>query len=256
MLGKQKSLQAVTLAAAMAICLSGCQHVKGLLASRQEVPNASGQLASSTGQGTSAASTAKHMDDKMARARSLEKDGQIEQAIGVCREVVKEDSSRVDAHHRLAILHDMKGECDKASGFYRAALERDPRNVEVLCDFGYSCYLQKRWAEAEEHLIQALTLQPDMARAHNNLGLLLARTGRQDAAMTEFGRAGCTEADARANVAFTLTLEQQWEAARQQYELALAVDSSSTAAQKGLDALRSVDSQAQACNFTTSGKLR
>jgi len=192
----------------------------------------------------------------MARARSLVEKGQIEQAIGIYQDVVKQDNSRPDAYHRLAILHDMKGECDKARGFYHAALERDSRNAEVLCDFGYSCYLQRRWREAEEHLSQAIALQPDMARAHNNLGLLLARTGRQDGAMTEFARGGCTEADARANLAFALTLEQQWVAARQQYELALAVDSTSRAAQKGLDALRSVDSEAQACNWTASQDLR
>ena len=91
-----------------------------------------------------------------------------------------------------------------------------------------------------------------MARAHTNLGLLLARTDRRDKAMTEFARAGCTEAEARANLAFALTLEQKPDEARQQYELALAVDSTSKAAQKGLDALRSGDSEAQAYNRTAS----
>jgi Tfp pilus assembly protein PilF len=239
-----KLCRAATLAAGMALCLSGCQHAKNFLAGRQEAPNASEQLASSPATGQT--------DDKMARARALEKKGQIEQAIGVYQEVVKQDDSRSDAHHRLAILHDMKGECDKSRGFYRAALERDPRNAEVLCDFGYSCYLQRKWKEAEEHLSQAIALKPDMARAHTNFGLLLARTDRRDEAMTAFARAGCTEADARANLAFALTLEQKPDAARQQYELALAVDSTSKAAQRGLDALRSVDSEAQAHNRTAS----
>lgn len=256
MFATHKLCQAATLAAGMALCLSGCQHARNFLAGRQEAPDAAGQIASSDGQDGSAASAAQQADEKMARARSLEKKGQIEQAIGIYQDVVKQDNSRPDAYHRLAILHDMKGECDKARGFYHAALERDSRNAEVLCDFGYSCYLQRRWREAEEHLSQAIALQPDMARAHNNLGLLLARTGRQDGAMTEFARGGCTEADARANLAFALTLEQQWVAARQQYELALAVDSTSRAAQKGLDALRSVDSEAQACNWTASQDLR
>ena len=82
MLGTNRLCQTTALALGIMLCLSGCQHVKGFLAGRREASNGSEQLASSNGRGSPADSTARHLDEKIARARSLEKDGQIEQAIG------------------------------------------------------------------------------------------------------------------------------------------------------------------------------
>ena len=59
-------------------------------------------------------------------------------------------------------------------------------------------------------LRQAIVLQPDHARAHNNLGLVLAHTGRLDLSLVEFRQGGCTEADAQINLAYALTLERHW----------------------------------------------
>jgi tetratricopeptide (TPR) repeat protein len=83
------------------------------------------------------------------------------------------------------------------------------------------------------NLRQALALQPDHARAHNNLGLVLARNGQGEAALAEFHKAGCSDAAARVNLAFALTLERNWSEARQQYVEASRVDPSSLAARNG-----------------------
>jgi tetratricopeptide (TPR) repeat protein len=110
---------------------------------------------------------------------------------------VRNDSSRVDALHRLAVLHDGKGEFETSEEFYRAALSQDPNNAELLCDWGYRCYLHRDFQQAEACLRKALSLKNGFARAHNNLGLLLGRTGRCDEALDEFARAGCSEPGAR-----------------------------------------------------------
>ncbi len=148
-------------------------------------------------------------DVQMAVARSVEKQGYVEQAIRLYLEVLKKDGRRADAYHRLAVLHDKKGNCVASAEFYREALQRDPDNAEIHCDLGYSYYFQRRWKEAETSLHRALQLNPNLARAHNNLGLLLARTDRNDAAMVEFLRAGCNEAEARGNLAFVLTSQRR-----------------------------------------------
>jgi tetratricopeptide (TPR) repeat protein len=84
------------------------------------------------------------------------------------------------------------------------------------------------------NLRQAIALRPDHRHAHNNLGLVLARSGRPEAALEEFRRAGCTEADAHNNLAFALTLEGHWPEARSHYERALSLAPSLTPAQEGL----------------------
>jgi Flp pilus assembly protein TadD len=90
------------------------------------------------------------------------------------------------------------------------------------------------------NLRQAIALAPTHERAHNNLGLVLARTHRHDEALAEFTKAGLRDADARVNLAFVLTLENNWPEARKQYEAALAADAASVAAKHGLQELETL----------------
>jgi Tfp pilus assembly protein PilF len=91
--------------------------------------------------------------------------------------------------------------------------------------------------DAEETFRQCLVLAPQHTRAHNNLGMVLARTDRCEQALAEFRRAGCTEADAQANLAYALTLERRWLEAQAAYEQALAADPGSTTSRSGLQEL-------------------
>jgi Tfp pilus assembly protein PilF len=176
-------------------------------------------------------------DVEMAVGRSLERKGQTDQAVKIYLDVIRKDGRRGDAYHRLAVLYDKKGEPEESARCYREALKRTADNAELYADFGYSCYLQKRWDEAEANLQKALRLDGELTRARNNLGLLLARTGRPEEALAEFRRAGCSPSDAHANLAFAMVLEERWDEARREFELALDADPSSKAAQDGLSAL-------------------
>ena len=179
-------------------------------------------------------------DVKIVLARGLEQQGKIDEAKKVYLEITKQDPRRADAYHSLALLHDRKGDCQAAQNFYRQALERDPNNPELHCDRGYSVYLQQRWEDAEASLRRAIALAPDLARAHNNLGMLLARTGREDDALQEFGKAGASAAGAHANLALAMTLSNRWNEAQTQYQLALTRDPNLKVAQQGLQTLQAL----------------
>ena len=227
--------------AILMVCLVGCQQTETVRSSPTDSQSSwFSKLAFWKSKDKSSGMSEEGPDVRMTMARSFEKQGQIDQAIKTYLEIVKKDESRADAHHRLAVLHDIKGDCKSSEGFYRAALEKDPENPELHCDLGYSYYLQRRWPEAEASLRQALSLEPDLTRAHINYGLLLARAGRVNEALVEFNQAGCPEVDARTNLAFAFMLQQRWADAQQQYEHALAINPQSKAAQDGLDTLRSL----------------
>ena len=179
-------------------------------------------------------------DVEMTMGHSLEKSGELDRAVRVYSDVLKKDPRRADAHHRLAVLYDRKGECEKSEKHYRAAIKAAPRNAQLFCDFGYSCYLQQRWREAEASLRRSLSLDPKAKKAHSNLALVLARRGRLEEAVVEFRRAECSEAEARADLATVLMLEERWEEARGQFEAALAADPNSPSAAKGLETIRLV----------------
>jgi Flp pilus assembly protein TadD len=143
-------------------------------------------------------------------------------------------------------LHDKKGDPETAAKYYQEALKRDAKNAEVHCDYGYSRYVRRDFPAAEKSLRQAIALNPNLGRAHTNLGLLLARTGREDEALKEFAKTGCSEPMARCNLAFALATERRWQEAQSQFEMALTADPSSKAAREGLAAVREAQARTQA----------
>ncbi len=169
-------------------------------------------------------------------ARSLEQRGKTEQAIKAYRDLVGRDDQCALAYHRLAVLHDKKGDCKASEGFYRKALEIDPDNAEVHCDLGYSYYLQQRWEEAEKSLKRAIEIDPDHSRTHNNLGLLLARTNRKRDSLYAFFKAGCSDTEAYANIDFIKKQEQQLASVRE--PLGDAMTERSAPAQAGIPSRR------------------
>lgn len=221
------------------VCAAGCQ-LADFHGGRSLARNAGSD------NGTDRLSDGQIADVQLALARSLEQQGETIRALDAYREAVEANPKRSIPYWRMAVIHDRKGNVGESEALYRQALKIDPKNPDVHCDFGYSLYLQRRWGEAEDYLRQALALKASHRRAHNNLGLLLAQTERTDEALAEFGKSGCEQAEARANLAFVLTLNHRWDEARQQYELALEDNSASVAARTGLDSLENLIAKAAA----------
>jgi tetratricopeptide (TPR) repeat protein len=175
---------------------------------------------------------------QMSFGRSLERQGRLEEAIAIYEDVLKNDAHRIDAYQRLAVVNDQLGNFEESDKFFRTALKRDPKNAELLCDRGYSFYLQNRDAEAERCFRDALASNPRLARAHNNLALLLARNSRDEQALAEFAQGGSREADARVNLAFCMMARREWTTARQELARASAADPNAAAVGPALAYLR------------------
>ena len=163
-------------------------------------------------------------DVQVALGRSFEEQGDFDKAIAAYREAARRDPKRVDAPLRVAILLDRAGRFAESSPYYAAALKASPGNAEIFCDRGYSLALQGKDAEAEAMLRQAIAKKPDLARAHNNLGVLLGRTKRAEESLAEFRKAGNPEHEAELNLAFALSLDQQWSDAKAHLVIAKSLD--------------------------------
>src|SRR5690606_33140021 len=62
-------------------------------------------------------------------------------------------------------------------------------DAESHADRAFEMYERGRWAEAESELRKALSLNPDQAEWHFNLGLTLEAAGRDADALTSYERA-------------------------------------------------------------------
>lgn len=184
-------------------------------------------------------------DIKLAMAQMLEKQGAVDDATTAYEKLLQDSPNNAAIAHRLAVLLDKKGLPEQAESHYTHALRIDPKNAHLLADYGYHCYLQRRWSDAEANLMRSLQLDSNQARVHSNLALVLARTQRIEPALKEFSLAGCSPADAHANVAFTLAAEAQLEQAEHHYRTALSLDPSHKRSQEALAALGVARAKAQ-----------
>jgi Tfp pilus assembly protein PilF len=221
---------------ALTLCLAGCEQV-----SLNRKPGRAKEPAAESFKAVNLKVTPDQSAEvKLALAQSLESQGQVAPAIDYYKQVLEMSPKRIDVVGRLAVLYDRRGQFDASAPLYDKVLKSKPNDANVLCDRGYSLYLQGKYAESEDYLRKALAAQPELTRAHNNLGLVLGRTGRATDAIGEFTKAGCAAADAHQNLAFAFTLERRFAEAKAQYQLALSANPGSTVAKSGLQNLETL----------------
>jgi type IV pilus biogenesis/stability protein PilW len=95
-----------------------------------------------------------------------------------------------EIHHDLAVEALRGGRAQEALREYDEALRLDPRFPEAYLGHGLVLELGfGKLGDAEKDYRRALELRPGYPEAHNNLGQLLARTGRAEEAVKEFDTA-------------------------------------------------------------------
>lgn len=152
-------------------------------------------------------------------ANTLQAGGQLREAI-LLLERARQKNPRLDLSHRLAVLYNLQGDWSTAEAEFRKALKSKPQDANLLNDIGYAYYNQGMLEEARDFLQQALTRQPDHARAAINLGLVLAQQGRYPESFASFCKA-LTPGKAASNLAFVMTAQGNLEEAKRYYRQAL-----------------------------------
>ena len=245
------------------LAATGCEATKSLLVKKpvrttaDTIVSANGPLSKPT-----PLSDQDKAEIHVAMANAAEERGDVEAALKGYQRARELGIESPETLHRMALLHDRRGESADSAQLYEAALAKEPNNCEVHCDYGYSLYLRQNWAESEAHLREAIRLKPDFNRAHNNLAMLLARTGQTDLAMAEFARAGVRQAEAHANIGLAMILEGNGPEATRHMTLAASLDPSNQmqerlatyrGALKGVET-QLASSQVQVASHATQGQ--
>lgn len=115
--------------------------------------------------------------------------GRFGVAAAELREAIALDGDRVEARHNLALALLRLGRQQEARRQIDEILERAPEFAPTHVLLSRLLSQEQAWGDAEEHLRQAVTLDPGSAKAHLALAELLDTLGRSDEAQAFLERA-------------------------------------------------------------------
>lgn len=95
----------------------------------------------------------------------------------------------------LAAEHHRNGQLEEAAKLYRDVLRENPKNVDALRLLGAIAASQQRFDEAERRFRRAIVLAPDFVRAIIDLGRLLKEQSRYQEAIECFKKVNTLEPD-------------------------------------------------------------
>ena len=155
--------------------------------------------------------------------------GRHEEAARFLKAALSPDASaqhplyRQDLHFHIGAALASAGRKAEAMAEYTEALRLNPEDPRAHNNLALLLEEQGNTAEAISHFEEALRAAPELAIVHSNLGDLLGRLGDYDKAIGHFRQAVDIEgknADYRYNLARLLALAGRMEEARKQYEAA------------------------------------
>jgi len=172
-------------------------------------------------------------EGQLSFARLAERRGQPEQAKTIYEAFVNLHSDNPLPFHRLGVMAAREGDYEKCDSYLSKAFHLDESNPDLLADIGYSMYLRGLTADAETFYRRALEFDRDHEAAANNLGMLLAESGRRTESLAMFKRVN-DEAKAYANQGYILAQTGELEDAKNYFNHALTLDATLKPAAKGL----------------------
>jgi len=100
--------------------------------------------------------------------------------------VTKESEKNWHALNGLGLIKSLQGRDDQAIGYFKQALEIQPKQIDMLNNMGYSLYRSERYKEAIDFYKQALAINPNDHKVLFNYALLKARTKNYQTALKVF----------------------------------------------------------------------
>jgi tetratricopeptide (TPR) repeat protein len=179
------------------------------------------------------ADTAPTPESEFTMARYYEQEGKYDQAQAAYQQILAHDANHAAARHRLGVLAVRQGNLEEGMRQLQQARPLQPNDPELLCDLGYTLYLQGRTQDAAAVLGEVLERNPKHQRAANNLGLVLGQQGNLAESLAMFRRVNA-DAAAHANLAYVHSQRGELDKAEQQYSRALDYDDELRTAAEGL----------------------
>lgn len=166
-----------------------------------------------------------------------EKSGHRDKARKYYKAVLEKKPKDAEAIAGLARLELYDGNLAKARQGIQQAFQLDPNNAEIQHSMGLLHAAQHQYQHALPYFNKAVVLNPREKNYHYQLAVALARVGDFNTAMPHF-RAAVGEAEAHYNVGYILMEQGRTGAAARQFQIALKKDPNLRPAQEMLSRLQ------------------
>jgi TPR repeat/Tetratricopeptide repeat len=135
------------------------------------------------------------IQETLALALQRHQAGHLDEAEQLYKQILQANPYHPDGLHLMGVLISQRGRDDLAISYIERALTVKPNIAAFHNNLGYS-YLALGWFEdAVHHFHEALRLQPNFAMAHNNIGKACREQGNFAQAMACYERAIAMQAD-------------------------------------------------------------
>ena len=162
-------------------------------------------------------------DTHIAAGKMLEKQGDLNGAIGQYERAIAADPRSGIAYNRLGIVYQKLGRFEDAENIFRQGAAADQTSPALLNNLGYCYQVQKRFREAERAYRDALVRSQDFQRARMNLAIILAQSGRLEESVIEFSQVVAADT-AYYNVAMVRLQMRDYAGAEKSLREALAIN--------------------------------
>jgi tetratricopeptide (TPR) repeat protein len=185
-----------------------------------------------------AADTALVRDSDWELGRKYLAEGKSEEARELLARVAEKYPGDPDVHLFLALAALRMRDPNAAAAEVDKTLGLDPNHIEARTLRGWiELEVKRDYAAAAADYAKVVALKPDLAEAHNNLGVAYKKAGELDKAAATFRRAidlRPTYSEARSNLGWVYAEEKKWGEARDQFEQALKSNPNDEGALYGL----------------------
>lgn len=177
--------------------------------------------------GEDAPTEAVTLEQALALAVGWQREGRLDAAESVYRQILAVLPEQPDALHFLGLLEFQRGDADAALTLFARAVAAAPHYVDLRSNHGNVLQTLGRLDAAEREYRAALAVEPVRVAVWNNLGVVLHAAGRLREAVDAFRRALELAASSAADhyrLATLLDRCHEFEAAAAHYRAALTLD--------------------------------
>jgi len=113
----------------------------------------------------------------------------VDEAVFHYKAALEINPKEVDVLYNLAILTASKGHLEEAIQYYKNVLRLEPADAQAHNNLGNIFFRQEKWDKAVRQYQEAIHINSEYAMAHNNLGATMMRQGRIPEAVQHFRKA-------------------------------------------------------------------